>query len=961
MGIFFALEINIFPMPILWHTCKGFQIFTKGDGQERGSGAVRPEETPMPKLNDILSLLPQNTNVNMTTAGHALWMSWQKALPSAVNQTLMNYGGMLLKQVNDQALWFFFTSDVFLAMARLSIWGNFNPLPMSVEIFPARLLLGAKREASLGVEGLLAAQEVHPRDSLDILVHPASRENASFFPGITFENATIRQGMAQIEWQAPVVDSRLPYSSTQGWFVVLHPLGSHVDKNFQEGWSSMYQRLESIFQELKIKFLVQEGFVMASLDSLLMLRTFLRKYLSVFDKDKKEAPGYWPSVFVVADRKNLNFNTDLPKKIGLKWDSLMPDFPYISYRNAYLLGDGFVVRDLRFSGGQTGMDSWCNVMLDENSISSRSIPLVMSAKLAGSNENAECFYCGIGSHSPSECPTRAYFPSRPETWLEIGLMDLDAINEAFREIENMLAKKGMRGYEAILEKGGGAATLLQAIFDLNAASQLRNVPRHWLFKFREPGEDDEAPVKDDSPCWDLLDKLERVAPSDLAALDKEIQEAIARLPRDPRLRMIRGFLQIERGDANMAAQMFKDAATITPHAGLQSWNEYLQGRVMESQGHYDQASRFYAQVMRSMPHWKEAAYRGIVCRVKMGFAEQVLPQIISLIKSEPEYFNHFLIDPALERGRLLILSALYDLWADARKNSANEKNAVAALSARLHDWYPDDHPVQARLGKDINKLASYGQVDNYMAFFQMVKTRPQLEKELNESIQREVDELRNRYKAYLDVLEEIRDEASWFPFPSALKDFSADFNACAGIINWAFAANFSEAQAFKKAQKQMPDLDRLLSNLKKKLRFLRTVRDCTLFGMTMFRTFIWIEIIGLLFCFLGIPGLVLFGDKIGLGWLKYLLGENQWSIQKVLVVIVTILAVGIGALRTTIVFERKREKLLEQAREQREKAQATRVEAIRKKRQAEASKIRKQRLEEEKKAAERQLKARMQN
>ena len=50
---------------------------------------------------------------------------------------------------------------------------------------------------------------------------------------------------------------------------------------------------------------------------------FMRDYLHSFDKEKNEAAGYWPCVSVVADRNNLNFNADLPKKIGLQWDNLM--------------------------------------------------------------------------------------------------------------------------------------------------------------------------------------------------------------------------------------------------------------------------------------------------------------------------------------------------------------------------------------------------------------------------------------------------------------------------------------------------------------------------------------------------------------------------------------------------------------------------------------------------------------
>lgn len=914
----------------------------------------------MAQLSQLLARLPGGKDVHMSTMGHVLWVCWQGNLSQAVNQTLLNYGGMLVGEEREQAIWFFFTDDVFLALARLRIWGNFNELAVGIELFPGRLQLSSKREASLAVDGILSAQEMHPRESLDIWIHPKSREGRNVLPGITFARATGRQGMASVDWAEPEVDVRMPYSSTQAWFAVLHPLGSPLDKAFQTGWSSMFIKLEGLLQELKIKSIVQEGFVMLAMDNLLMLRTFMRKYLHAFDKETLEPGTYWPCVCVVADRNNLNFNSDLPKKIGLQWDNLMPDFPYLSYRNAYLLGEGFSVRDLRYTGGQTSMDSWCNVLLDENSISSRSIPLVMAGHLASGAPGSGCFYCGLPNHTAAECPTRTYFPSRAETWQQIEGMDLEIINEAFRRIETVLSENGVKGFDELLDDQGPAGILLQAVFDLNGPCQLRNVPRNWLYRMREPDPDEEKPARDDSPAWDLLEKLARSGAEDLPELDREIVQNISRHPRDPRLRMVRAFLQIERGDAAQALNFFREAAGMTPWPALQAWNEYLQGRLMEEQGQFAQASTLYTQVLRVMPQWREVTYRGIICRVKMGFAEQILDQVVELVAAEPEYFNRFLIDPALERGRLLVLSSLFDLWEEARKNAENEKSAVHAMEERLTAWFPDDHPVQARLGQKIHALDALGKVDNYMAFFRMVRQRPQLEKELEESIQREVDELRNRYKSYLDVLEEIRDEASWFPFPSALREFSADFNASAGIINWAFASNFNEAETFKRAQTAIPKLDELLQNLKARLKFLRTVRDATLFGLTMLRTFMWVEIIGLVLCFAGVPIIVFWGEKMGLGWLKYLLGENQWSIQKVLVIIVTILAVGVGALRTTLVFDRKREKLLEQAREQRQKAQQTRIESIRKQRLAEAKKLRRQQEAAQQLENRRQLKARMQ-
>ena len=685
----------------------------------------------MAQLSQLLARLPEGKDVHMSTMGHVLWVCWHNNLTPAVNQTLLNYGGMLVGEEREQALWFFFTDDVFLALARLMVWGNFNELAVSIELFPGRLQLSSKRDAGLSLDGALRAQEMLVRDSLEVWVHPKSREGRSALPGISFESRPGRQGMASVDWATPVVDVRMPYSSTQAWFAILHPLGSPLDKAFQNGWSSMFKRVEALLQKHKIKSIVHETFVMVAVDNLLMLRTFLRDYLRSFDKEQNEPGTYWPCVCVVADRNNLNFNTDLPKKIGLQWDNLMPDFPYISYRNAYLLGDGFTVRDLRFTGEQASMDSWCNVLLDENSISVRSIPLLMAGRLTvGSSGAGGCFYCGIPSHTAAECPTRTYFPSRPEIWDELAGLDLENINEAFRRIEMVLGQDSVEGYEELLEGKDDAALLMQAVLDINGPGQLRNVPRHWLYRMREPDQDEEKPTRDDSPAWDLLDQLARAASDELSDLEKKVLQTITRHQRDPRLRMVRAFLLIEKNDFSHAAACFREAASLTPAPTLQAWNEFLQGRLSEEQGQYGPAIEQYAQVWRVMPQWRDVQYRGIVCRVKMGFAEQVLEQITKLVREEPSYFNRVLIDPGLERGRLLILSSLYDLWAEAKKNAEDERTRINALEARLNDWFPPDHPVQLQLGSKIHKLEALSNINNYIAFLQVVEQRPVLEKEL---------------------------------------------------------------------------------------------------------------------------------------------------------------------------------------------------------------------------------------
>ena len=58
-----------------------------------------------------------------------------------------------------------------------------------------------------------------------------------------------------------------------------------------------------------------------------------------------------------------------------------------------------------------------------------------------------------------------------------------------------------------------------------------------LASMREPEPNEAIPTKDDSPAWDLLDKLITTSPSAMSEMEKKISQAISRHQRDPRLHM----------------------------------------------------------------------------------------------------------------------------------------------------------------------------------------------------------------------------------------------------------------------------------------------------------------------------------------------------------------------------------------------------------------------------------------
>lgn len=98
--------------------------------------------------------------------------------------------------------------------------------------------------------------------------------------------------------------------------------------------------------------------------------------------------------------------------------------------------------------------------------------------------------------------------------------------------------------------------MLSALFAVNDVIQPRSIERIWKLSGKdihaEP-EEEHSPAEE-SPVWKLLERFRRASPNDLPGLDKDTQAAIARVMRDWRLRSLRGFIAMERGDLKTAGR-----------------------------------------------------------------------------------------------------------------------------------------------------------------------------------------------------------------------------------------------------------------------------------------------------------------------------------------------------------------------------------------------------------------------
>lgn len=874
------------------------------------------------QIADLLKKLPTLANTRMSGHGHAVWISWRGEQAAAMSQTFLDYGGIHMVSDRHQALWFFFTTDVFLALARLEIWARLNPLPVFVQVMPASLPVGFKLETSLGLESSLTKQQAPVVDEFTVFVHPKSMEAAKSIPGLTFVDAPKTAGLAAQLWKHFDADQRLPYTTSLGWYMVLKPLGSAIDKAFQTGWREFFHVVEPLTKRLKLQYITHDFFVMLPLSNLRELRQWCKEFLVLVEQVKQEGGAYWPCVQGIVEKKGLNFNTELYKKVLLDWDQLAPDFPHMSYRTALLLGEGFRINDVRFKVDEGSLEDWCNVSLESGE---RGLEVELHVELPARlvvGPHGHCFYCGQRSHPLQECPSRQLDELDPDIWERVTLLDFATIEKGLHEVDELLASNP-DALPALLREDRVPAQLVRAMFEIGSPFQFRMQATAWRAFGREyPRGLQQLGPKTSEGFWEGLQLLQH---GDLVNLERQIAKELFKNPRSLPCTVLRGFAALERGDLLRAQQVFAEAEKLTTAPLQQSAVIFLQGRVLEAQGKLQQASNYYKRVVQVSPRWLDGLYRQGVCQVKMGFAEQAFGLFQNLISRNPVYFNFVLLDPELERGHMQMLSSLSALWTQAQARAEEERAMAEELRNDVGKWFPEGHPFHAEMTGRITEIMKLTQVESYVAYARLAQQRAMLAKEMMLQVEEEGRRIKKRFTNYLDRLKEVQRESSWFPFPKLLMEFNKDFNFCVKSINWSHSQHFQMAENFRKAADLVETVDEKIANLEDRLKTLKIVRDSTLFVILMFRGFLWLGLASLLLSLLALPLLGFYGSSIGFGWAEHMSFRQQLELQGGMFVILAIISLALSAVRTALVFDKRKEKIFRQAEAQARKAAETRA------------------------------------
>jgi len=122
------------------------------------------------------------------------------------------------------------------------------------------------------------------------------------------------------EWFELEGSEQVSVSYKLNWLWVIRPLGARQDKTFTKGWRAYYDRLEAIFQQYKVSYLLAE-------DQNLVLRVASPRVMGALTSEllamiEDQGAPAWPCKYMAVEMGDQPFTPEFASKVRYVLDSL---------------------------------------------------------------------------------------------------------------------------------------------------------------------------------------------------------------------------------------------------------------------------------------------------------------------------------------------------------------------------------------------------------------------------------------------------------------------------------------------------------------------------------------------------------------------------------------------------------------------------------------------------------------
>ncbi len=573
----------------------------------------------------------------------------------------------------------------------------------------------------------------------------------------------------------------------------------------------------------------------------------------------------------------------ISRSLKMQWETLMADKKLPPHR---------------FESDETGL---FQVMFPKNSFG-RIEKLFPSRNLPRQGTHKECFYCGMTSHKPANCPSKL-LSVETKALAEAGYLPIAQLNALFKEafahqekLVNALST-GVTGSQ--LRKD---LTLLAyiAYFDICRVYQLRFLRNIAFSVF--PHWDDirtEANMAVDSQNLHLgLDCL-RVGQY---AQAEELFVDESRRPKGKSFHatVARAFLALEMERESDMGHYLESAGSIANSESERIYIALLLSRFYDLKENAWKAEHALDNVFSFNRDCTEARYRHVQLFVKSGFWEKAMQQLRALVVKEREMYMFALLDPAL----LSVQGPVDEMLAvqlGAQKSDAEENLHKAKVQVdELHAWFEAEDEQLHTYINDFNALVKKFERGSYFDTLDVAERSKGLVLGCYRVQETKLSELGVRIEGEISVWEKYNTYWRTYPYQPLFKDFSATLQGVKKKLAEvrALAEKNQGGQIYRKALAMVDALSGELAALKPVLFRMNWVR-IVLDGLRIFaRKLVITEAVLLFLLLILFPVLSIFLADSGASGFAELLRDPL--LKKQVLFVVTVLVAPFAALAQTL-------------------------------------------------------------
>ncbi len=478
-------------------------------------------------------------------------------------------------------------------------------------------------------------------------------------------------------------------------------------------------------------------------------------------------------------------------------------------------------------------------------------------------EAKECFYCGMRSHIPRNCPSKLLGMEHQGT-KTLGYHSFLDISNAFEKV--FKSPQQLPTFAGIANKSGQSTKELSmlaylAYFDIFTFFQMR-----FLFKMSfsvfakwEAAHSNEKIIVNDSNLNLALDCL-RVGKYELA------EEKLAAATGHNQEKLFygyvgRAFLALEKGRYNDMAFNLDTALTNASTEKEKIYINILLYRFFKVTGDLWKAQYYIKALLKLKPDLIEANYYNVLIDLSCGFCEKGLSVMHSLINGPREFFITLLLDPQLTpmQGFIdeMLLAKVESETEEARQQISRSRSAVQDIQL----WLPPEDTALTSINESLHILEEQHQSSNYYDIVDICHNSKELCQTCRETRTTCLDSLAEKHSSFLKKYKKYAEIWRLFLFKRFFKNIDQELkDVSSNLTNLDKLIRQDDGESAKLALSLSTTLDKDMSNLHKTFQTIRSLEIFFLYAKGFSKKLLITEV-----CALTLFVLIFFGFSF-IGW-----------------------------------------------------------------------------------------------